>query len=88
MTVATVSLSDGGKSEWSSSSPRRWSWSPRRWRWSLVTGVASRGRSVGGIADEITRVLDAVGDRIAPTRLGIDIARRAVGRIGSAVVRS
>jgi hypothetical protein len=54
-----------------------------------VPGVASRGRSVAeGIAHEITRVFDAVDDCIAPTRLRIDIARRAIGRIGSAVVRS
>jgi hypothetical protein len=60
-----------------------------RWRWSLVPGVAGCGRSAAeAIAHEITRVLDAVDDRIVPTRVRIDIARRAVGRIGSAVVRS
>ena len=52
-------------------------------------GVAGRGRSgAEDIAHEIGRVLDAVDDRIAPTRLRIDIARRAVGRPGGAVVRS
>jgi hypothetical protein len=52
-------------------------------------GVARRGRSgADDIAHEVGRVLDAVDDRIAPTRLRIDIARRAIGRPGGAVVRS
>ena len=52
-------------------------------------GVAGRGRSgAEDIANEVGRVLDAVDDRIAPTRLRIDIARRAIGRPGGAVVRS
>jgi hypothetical protein len=52
-------------------------------------GVAGRGRSrADDIAHEVSRVLDAVDDRIAPLRLRTDIARRAIGRPGSAVVRS
>jgi hypothetical protein len=52
-------------------------------------GVAGRGRSrAEDIAHEVRRVLDAVDDRIAPLRLRADIARRAIGRPGGAVVRS
>jgi hypothetical protein len=52
-------------------------------------GVAGRGRSrAEDIAHEVARVLDAVDDRIAPTRLRSDIARRAIGRPGGVVVRS
>jgi hypothetical protein len=59
----------------------------------LVAGasVAGRGRSgADDIVHEVGRVLDAVDDRIAPTRLRVDIARRAIGRpgTGSAVARS
>jgi hypothetical protein len=52
-------------------------------------GVAGRGRSAAAdVASEVGRVLEAVDDRICPTRLRVDIARRAIGRPGSAVVRS
>jgi hypothetical protein len=48
--------------------------------------VAGGGRSHAGvIAAEVDRVLDAVNERTAPTRLRTDVARRVVGRPGRSV---
>jgi hypothetical protein len=49
-------------------------------------GAARGGRSQATvIAGEVDRVLDAVDERTAPTRLRTDVARRVVGRAGSSV---
>jgi hypothetical protein len=49
-------------------------------------GVARGGRSQATeIAGEVDRVLDAVDERTAPTRLRTDVARRVVGRAGPSV---
>lgn len=52
-----------------------------------VVGLAGGGRSrENAVALEIERVLDAVNECLAPTRLRADIARRAVGRTHRSVV--
>jgi hypothetical protein len=50
-------------------------------------GVGGGARSrANALAREVDRVLDAVDDNIAPTRLRADVARRLVGRLHRSVV--